>query len=143
MTDKKTANGKIPSGHHPNSLANLKSWKDSGAAEAARLKGLETRRRNKEEREAMKHAVAAFKDLGQADLPPAVEVLRIAMTKAIAASDMDEATRLAALIAPYETPKLASQEITQNVTMTEQSDEELASLAKELGVDLPSDDKRH
>ena len=35
-----------------------------------------------------------------------MDVLKLAMTKAVQADDMDEATRLAAIIAEYQAPKL-------------------------------------
>ena len=128
MADKKK-------GVHPNSLKNLRSFADPEHANAAREAGLEKRRRNAEEREAMRFAIEAFQGL-KVDIPPAVEVLRIAMSKAIRDEDMDEVTRLAALIAPYETPKLASKEVTVNDGLAEKTDAELAQLAKEFGVNL-------
>ena len=130
---------------HPNSLANLRPIKagdPEGTARAnhMREKGLETRRKNKEEREAMQAAVKAFQDLGVDHLPKAVDVLRISMAKAISDGDPDEITRLAALIAPYETPKLASQEVSQTVTYEGKTEEELLALAEELGVDISKED---
>ena len=124
---------------HPNSLKNLVTFKDPEHANKAREAGLEVRRRNKAEKDAMKAAIEAYKDL-KVDVPSAVEVLKIAMSKAILDNDMDEVTRLAALIAPYETPKLASKEVTVNEGYSDSTDAELAALAEELGVSL--DEKR-
>ena len=121
------------SGKHPNSLKNLVSFGDARDPQAAREKGLETRRRNKEEREAMQTAVKAFQDLN-IEVPDSETVLKIAMTKAIASNDMDEATRIAALLMPYEKPKLASQEVTLDNRLDDKTDDELAALAAELGL---------
>ena len=120
---------------HPNSLKNLRKIKSPEMAEEYRERGLETRRQNIAEKEAMKAAIRAYGDLNM-DVPPAVEVLKIAMAKAIMENEMDEVTRLAALIAPYETPKLASKEVTVHDGFSDKTDEELAQLAAEFGVDL-------
>ena len=117
-------------------LNNLRPIDSAERANELREKGLEVRRKNKAEREAMKETLELFKSMKLDEVPQGVDVLRIAMTKAIMQEDMDEATRLAALVAPYETPKLAAQEITQNVTHSDATDEELARLAEELGVSL-------
>ena len=122
-------------GKHPNSLKNLKTINTPEMAEKMRQKGLITRQRKKEEREAMAAAIDAYESL-KLDMPPAVEILRIAMAKAMVEEDMDEMTRLATLLAPYETPKLASKEVTVNDGLAEKTDAELAQLAKEFGVNL-------
>ena len=129
MTDDK----KYPSGTHPNSLKNLVSFDNAKDANAMREKGLETRRRNKAEREAMQQAVKAFQEL-DISVPDSETVLKIAMTKAIAANDMDEATRIAALLMPYEKPKLASQEISLENKLDDKTDEELEEMAAQLGL---------
>ena len=124
---------KYPSGTHPNSLKNLVSFDNAKDANAMREKGLETRRRNKAEREAMQQAVKAFQEL-DISVPDSETVLKIAMTKAIAANDMDEATRIAALLMPYEKPKLASQEISLENKLDDKTDEELEEMAAQLGL---------
>ena len=121
------------SGKHPNSLKNLVSFGEARDPEAMRKKGLETRRRNKAEREAMQQAVQAFQDL-DIKVPDSETVLKIAMSKAIAAGDMDEATRIAALLMPYEKPKLASQEVAISQGVSDKTDEELEDLAKQMGL---------
>ena len=133
---------KYPSGTHPNSLKNLVSFDNAKDANAMREKGLETRRRNKAEREAMQQAVKAFQEL-DISVPDSETVLKIAMTKAIAANDMDEATRIAALLMPYEKPKLASQEISLENKLDDKSDEELEELAAELGIVVNLDGTDH
>ena len=133
---------KYPSGTHPNSLKNLVSFDNAKDANAMREKGLETRRRNKAEREAMQQAVKAFQEL-DISVPDSETVLKIAMTKAIAANDMDEATRIAALLMPYEKPKLASQEISLENKLDDKSDEELEELAAELGIVVNLDGTEH
>ena len=122
-------------GKHPNSLKNLKTINTPEMAEKMRQKGLETRLRKKQEREEMAAAIEAFAHL-KLDMPPAVEILRIAMAKAMVEEDMDEMTRLATLLAPYETPKLASKEVTVNDGLADKTDAELAQLAKEFGVNI-------
>ena len=79
------------SGMSPNSLKNLVSFGDARDPEEARRKGLETRQRNREEKEAMQQAVKAFQEL-DIEVPNAETVMRIAMSKAISVGDMDEAT---------------------------------------------------
>ena len=124
-------------------LQNLKPIDSAERANELREKGLETRRRNKAEREAMKETLELFKSMGTDEVPQGVDVLRIAMAKAIMQEDLDEATRLAALIAPYETPKLAAQEINVTNEVADKSDEELAALAKEFGLDLDDSEEIH
>ena len=124
-------------------LQNLKPIDSAERANELREKGLETRRRNKAEREAMKETLELFKSMGTDEVPQGVDVLRIAMAKAIMQEDLDEATRLAALIAPYETPKLAAQEISVTNEVADKSDEELAALAKEFGLDLDDSEEIH
>ena len=122
--------GKQP---HSNSLKNLVKFGHGKDPNEAREAGLEVRRKNAKEREAMKLAVAAFKDLS-VPMPDSETVLKIAMAKAIAMEDMDEATRLATLLMPYEKPKLASQEVKMETTIEEKSDEELQDMARSLGL---------
>jgi hypothetical protein len=129
MSDEK----KYPNGKHPNSLKNLVSFHNAKDANAMREKGLETRRRNKAEKEAMQAAVKAFTEVG-VEVPDSETVLKIAMAKAISVNDMDEATRIAALLMPYEKPKLASQEISLDNKLDDKSDEELEELAASLGL---------
>ena len=54
---------------------------------------------------------------------------------------MDEATRIATLLMPYEKPKLAAQDISISNDVGDKTDEELAALAKEFGLDLEEKDK--
>ena len=131
MTDKK----KYAHGKHPNSLKSLRPATTPERANEIREKGLEVRRENKKKKEELQLAVRAFQDL-KGDMLQAVDVLRIAMARAIAADDMDEVTRLAAILAPYETPKLQAAEITQTVTHEDASDEELMRMAEDLGIEL-------
>lgn len=123
-------------GKHPNSLKHLKPIKTAERANELREKGLETRRANKEKREEMAKTLDLFKRMGYEDIPKGLDVLRIQMANAIINEDMDEATRLAAIVAPYETPKLQAQEITQTVTHEDASDEELKRMAEDLGIEL-------
>lgn len=123
---------KYPPGKHPNSLKSLVPIGTKGLdANELREKGLEVRKRNSEERAKMKNAVRAFQDL-KIEIPDSETVLKIAMSKAIAENDMDEATRIAALLMPYEKPKLASQDISVTSDVSDKTDAELAALLEEF-----------
>ena len=131
---------------HPNTL---KALKDNAApqfnSETARLaqqKSLETRRRNKEAREALKNTAAAFKKAAKDiadDVPTAMEILNLQMVKALASDDHDTVIELAKVLAEYQAPKLARTENTNVEISTEDlSDEELDA---KLRAFLDKDDK--
>lgn len=120
-------------GKHPNTLKNLRPITDADRANACREKGLETRRANAERRKAIREAAKAFKGLKDEEIPKGIDVIRVFMMEAMARDDADEVTRLAAILAPYETGR-APQKIEQTVKTTDMSDEELTALAKEFGI---------
>lgn len=120
---------------HPNSLNNLKPFTREGAREGQRNSVI-ARKANKEAREALKMSMKDWQELRddvKEEAPSALDVLRIAMIKAISVEDMDEATRLATVLAEFEAPKLQRQDITQVTKTSDLSDEELEQALKELG----------
>ena len=70
------------------------------------------------------------------DAPAALDVLKIAMTKALAVEDMDEATRLATVLAEFEAPKLQRQDITQVTQTTDMTDEQLQKALDEMDLEF-------
>ena len=124
-------NGKM----HPNSLKNLKPFTREGAREGQKNSVI-ARKANKEAREALKLSMKDWQELKddvKEDAPSALDVLRVAMMKAISVEDMDEATRLATVLAEFEAPKLQRQDITQVTKTSDLTDEELELALKELG----------
>lgn len=124
-------NGKM----HPNSLKNLKPFTREGAREGQKNSVI-ARKANKEAREALKMSMKDWQELKddvKEEAPSALDVLRVAMMKAISVEDMDEATRLATVLAEFEAPKLQRQDITQVTKTSDLTDEELELALKELG----------
>ena len=123
-------------GKHPNSLKQLRPLTDSDKARELQAKGAEVRRANKAAREAMKLSMAEWKKIKEEVLPEsmsALDILKIAMMKAVSNEDMDEVTRLAAIIAEYENPKLQRVDQTSlELSNTDLTDEELEAKIKEL-----------
>jgi hypothetical protein len=123
-------------GKHPvsnKSLANLNPITSPEMAEEYRQKGYETRMRNKairdEIKDKMEQLAKVMKD--DEDAFSALDVLRYNMYEALEDGDKSEATRIAAIIAEYESPKLQRQEVNQTISTTDMSDEELeAEIAK-------------
>ena len=112
---------------HPNSLKNLRPFSKEGAR-AGQKNSVIARKANKEAREALKVTLndwKALKEEVQDDAPAALDVLKIAMTKALSVEDMDEATRLATVLAEFEAPKLQRQDINQVTKTADLTDEEL------------------
>ena len=98
---------------HPNSLKNLRPFSKEGAR-AGQKNSVIARKANKEAREALKLTLNDWKALKEEikdDAPAALDVLKIAMTKALSVEDMDEATRLATVLAEFEAPKLQRQDL--------------------------------
>lgn len=123
-------------GKHPNSLKQLKPYMDSEIAREMQAKGAEVRRQNKALREAMKLSAAEFKKIRDdiiAEMPTAVEILKVQLVKAMQAGDTDTIERLAIALAEYEQPKLQRiDQTTLNVDTTELSEDELDRRIKEL-----------
>jgi len=122
---------------HPNTLKNLKPFTREGAVKGQKA-SVESRKRNKAAREALKITAKEWKALGQEfgqEVPPALDVLKIAMTKALTNDDMEEATRLATVLAEFEAPKLQRQDITQVTSTADLSDDELKEELDKIQVD--------
>ena len=129
----------MPKGNemHPNSLANLRPNWDKEAANAAREKGLEVRRANKEAREKMKMTVAEWKkwkeDVVEGSEFGALDLLKVQMLKFFDEGDVDSAVDIAKTLAEFEQPKLARVDQTNTeLTHEDLSDEELNEKIKRL-----------
>ena len=121
---------------HPNSLKNLRPFTKEGAREGQKNSVL-SRKANKEAREALKVSISDWKDLKDdlsEETPSALDVLRIAMVKAISVEDMEEATRLASILAEFEAPKLQRQDINQVTKTSDLTDEELEQGIQEMST---------
>ena len=121
---------------HPNSLKNLRPFTREGAR-AGQKNSVIARKANKEAREALKVTLKdwqVLKDEVKNDTPAALDVLKIAMTKALAIEDMDEATRLATVLAEFEAPKLQRQDITQVTQTADLTDEQLQEALEDMDV---------
>ena len=119
---------------HPNSLKNLRPFSKEGAR-AGQKNSVIARKANKEAREALKLTLNDWKALKEEitdDAPAALDVLKIALTKALSVEDMDEATRLATVLAEFEAPKLQRQDINQVTKTADLTDEELQEALDEI-----------
>jgi hypothetical protein len=115
------------------SLSNLEKIESSEMANEYRLRGLETRRKNKEQRELAKHTIMAMKSMGD-DAPNAIEALNYVLVKAMEDDDSEQIVKVASILAEYQAPKLSRQDITQtNVDAGDLSDEELQAELDKLG----------
>jgi|TARA_Y100001937_G_scaffold26580_1_gene38130 hypothetical protein len=121
---------------HPNSLKNLRPFSKEGAR-AGQKNSVIARKANKEAREALKLTLNDWKALKEEikdDAPAALDVLKIAMTKALSVEDMDEATRLATVLAEFEAPKLQRQDINQVTKTADLTDEELQEALDDIEI---------
>ena len=128
---------------HPNSLKNLRPFTREGAR-AGQKNSVIARKANKEAREALKLTIndwKALKDEVKDDAPAALDVLKIAMTKALASEDMDEATRLATVLAEFEAPKLQRQDITQVTQTSDMTDEQLQRALEDMDLEFSVETK--
>jgi len=115
------------------SLSNLEKIKSSEMANEYRLRGLETRRKNKEQRELAKHTIMAMKSMGD-DAPNAIEALNYVLVKAMEDDDSEQIVKVASILAEYQAPKLSRQDVTQtNIDAGDLSDEELQAELDKLG----------
>jgi len=116
-----------------NSLNNLEKIQSTEMANEYRLRGLETRRKNKEQRELAKNTIKAMKSMGD-DAPNAIEALNYVLVKAMEDDDSEQIVKVASILAEYQAPKLSRQDITQtNVDAGDLSDEELQEELDKLG----------
>jgi len=115
------------------SLSNLEKIQSSEMANEYRLRGLETRRKNKEQRDLAKNTIMAMKSMGD-DAPNAIEALNYVLVKAMEDDDSEQIVKVASILAEYQAPKLSRQDITQtNVDAGDLSDEELQDELDKLG----------
>jgi hypothetical protein len=128
---------------HPNSLKNLRPFSKEGAR-AGQKNSVIARKANKEAREALKLTLNDWKALKEEikdDAPAALDVLKIAMTKALSVEDMDEATRLATVLAEFEAPKLQRQDINQVTKTADLTDEELQEALDDIELQFSVEPK--
>ena len=128
---------------HPNSLKNLRPFSKEGAR-AGQKNSVIARKANKEAREALKLTLndwKALRDEIKDDAPAALDVLKIAMAKALSVEDMDEATRLATVLAEFEAPKLQRQDINQVTKTADMTDEELQEALEGMELEFTVDSK--
>ena len=123
----------------------------STRAKELQKKSIEARKRNKERVQGLKEFWKDFDKAGLSiggDDVKGIDVLKFLMKKAFHDEDFELAGQYAEKIAQYETPKLASQQITQtNVDLKDLSDEEfqreLAKLEEEESmkgdINIPKD----
>jgi hypothetical protein len=115
------------------SLSNLEKIESSEMANEYRLRGLETRRKNKEQRELAKHTIMAMKSMGD-DAPDAIQALNYVLVKAMEDDDSEQIVKVASILAEYQVPKLSRQDVTQtNIDAGDLSDEELQNELDKLG----------
>ena len=124
---------------NPKSLENLAPKITKLNAADMQKKSVASRMANKEAREKLKITAAELKmDVDELTQDvSAVGVLKLSMLKAVQAEDYEEASRLAAILAEFEQPKLARVDQTNTeLTADELTDEELDAKLKELGLNL-------
>jgi hypothetical protein len=124
----------MPRSIHPNSLANLKVI-TSENARAAQLKSAASKSLNHKMAEEFKISARAFQK-ALVDLPQvsSLDVLRMAMFKALQEDNFEDAARYANMIAEYENPKLARIEQTNTNKTVDLTDEELKKIISEEGL---------
>ena len=106
---------------------NLNPINSPEMAEEYRRRSMITRQKNKERREMAKAIMKDYEDM------KAVDLLRMEMAMRHANGEIDEALVLAEKLAPYETPKLSSQQVDLTTQKYEEmSDEEFEQELKEL-----------
>lgn len=123
---------------HPGG-SNLSIISDSETARARQKLGVKKRMENKEKREFLLSMVDGLKETSQTigdKAPKGVDVLRLCMTEALAKGDMESAAMYAEKVAQYETPKLASTQVTEITRdLTNLSDEEFEVELKKMEED--------
>ena len=134
--DNKHPNSRVD---NENSQANLKEFEGDWAREAQR-RSVESRKRNKAQREELRQRLIEnldyFEQMGDIEFPSGEQVLETALAQAITNNDMDEATRLAAILLPYQKPKLQAQRLTVKDDASDMTDAELNELVKQMGMSV-------
>ena len=126
-------------GTRPSSLANLRPAFTSSNAREMQARGAESKRLKREQAEALKITAEMYKRL-RTEIPDidALGIMQIAALKYLDEGNLEDASRIAALIAPYQSAKLATieQKVTTNVT--EMTDEQLKLIVNQLGAQAGS-----
>jgi hypothetical protein len=120
------------------SLANLKKF-DSESGRRAQQKGQETRMLNKQIQDQFKRNAKAFSKVLK-DIPElsSLDVIRMCIHLALQENNYEDAARWAKELAEYEKPKLQRIEQTNINKTADFTDEELAAILKQEGIDLSS-----
>jgi hypothetical protein len=120
------------------SLANLKKF-DSESGRRAQQKGQETRMLNKQIQDQFKRNAKAFSKVLK-DIPElsSLDVIRMCIHLALQENNYEDAARWAKELAEYEKPKLQRIEQTNINKTADFTDEELADILKQEGIDLSS-----
>lgn len=122
---------------NPKSLENLAPTITKLNAAEMQRKSVASRLANKEAREKLKLTAAELKvDVDELTQDvSAIGVLKLSMLKAVQTEDYEEASRLAAILAEFEQPKLARVDQTNTEISTDElTDEELDAKLRELGL---------
>jgi hypothetical protein len=122
---------------NPKSLDNLAPKITKLNAAEMQRKSVASRLANKEAREKLKLTAAELKvDVDELTQEvSAIGVLKLSMLKAVQSEDYEEASRLAAILAEFEQPKLARVDQTNTeISADEMTDEELDTKLRELGL---------
>jgi len=125
---------KLGKGFNPKSLENLKRITPE-TARANQLKSAEARQANIAAREQFKLNAKNFIQVMD-ELPKLspLDVMRMAIHHAIADNNYEDAARYAALLAEYESPKLARIEQTNTNRTADLTDEELQDIINKEGL---------
>lgn len=115
---------------------NLKMITNSEKAKEYQRRSVEARKRNKERVQGLREFWKDFDKAGLAiggDEIKGLDVMKFLMKKAFMEEDYELAGQYAEKIAQYETPKLASQQVTQtNIDLKDLSDEEFQKELEKL-----------
>jgi len=125
---------KLGKGFNPKSLENLKRITPE-TARANQLKSVVAKQANIAAREQFKLNAKNFIQVMD-ELPKLspLDVMRMAIHKAIAEDNYEDAARYASLLAEYENPKLARIEQTNTNRTADLSDEELQEIIRKEGL---------
>jgi len=125
---------KLGKGYNPKSLENLKRITPE-TARANQLKSVVAKQANIAAREQFKLNAKNFIQVMD-ELPKLspLDVMRMAIHKAIAEDNYEDAARYAALLAEYEAPKLARIEQTNTNRTVDLTDEELQDIINKEGL---------
>ena len=126
-------------GTHPNSKLNLKPAFTKENARAMQLKGAESKRMKREQAEALKVTAEMYRRLKD-EMPDidALSIMQITALKYLDEGNLEDASRILALVAPYQRPKLATIEQQVTTKVDDMSDDELKKIVAQLGAQAGS-----